>query len=188
MLRISRSCKFEAVARSFVPPLGGIVGALLAVVPGCDRAKSDNRVVTSPSSTAEIVGTDTRVHPVGELGHARDFSMSVESSKDCPLELPFAPKRGDVKLGIEVSIQGTSDREVPVNAFYATLADARGDTYSATLAGCDPPLPAVRLTNGKSARGFVTFEIPKASEKLELRYAPLVIGPGVEELKFGVTR
>lgn len=93
-----------------------------------------------------------------------------------------------MKVGIELSIQGISEREVPVNAFYATLYDARGDSYSATLAGCEPPLPSVRLTNGKSARGFVTFEVPKSADKLELRYAPLVIGPGTEELKFALVR
>jgi hypothetical protein len=114
--------------------------------------------------------------------------MSVESIKDCPMDPPFAPKRGAAKVGLEVSLQGSSDREVPVNVFYATLYDARGDSYSATLAGCEPALPSLRLTRGQSARGFVTFEIPKNADKLELRYAPLVIGPGTEELKFGVRR
>lgn len=104
------------------------------------------------------------------------------------MDAPFAPKRGNAKVGIEVSLSGSSEREVPVNAFYATLYDARGDSYSATLAGCEPALPSVRVIRGKTAHGFVTFEIPKTAEKLELRYAPLVIGPGVEELKFAVQR
>lgn len=155
---------------------------------GCRTAESDNRAVGSSSAAADIVGLDTRVHPIGEVGRTRDYSMSVESSKDCPLDPPFAPKRGSAKVGVEVAIRGESDREVPVNAFYATLVDARGDSYSATLAGCDPALPSVRLTNGKTARGFVTFEVPKTADKLELHYAPLVIGPGTEELKFAVVR
>jgi hypothetical protein len=134
------------------------------------------------------VGLDTRIHPMGELGRTRDYSMAVESIKECPMDPPFAPKRGNTKIGVEVSIEGASEREVPVNAFYASLADARGDSYSATLAGCEPALPSLRLTNGKAARGFITFEIPKTAEKLELRYAPLVIGPGTEELKFVVNR
>jgi len=161
---------------------------LVPVTQGCSTSHSDNQVVGSSSPSSEIVGIDTRVHPVGEIGRARDYFMSVESSKDCPMDAPFLPKSGNLKLGVEVSLEGTTEREVPVNAFYATLHYARGDAYSATLAGCDPALPAVRLTNGKSAHGFITFEISKSAEKLELRYAPLVIGPGTEELKFAVAR
>jgi hypothetical protein len=167
-------------------PSAGLVAAALAVA--CAKGHADNQVGAPSSSPQDIVGLDTRVHPLGELGQARDYSMSVESVKDCPMEPPFAPKRGNAKVGLEVSLQGVSDREVPVNAFYATLSDARGDSYSATLAGCEPALPSLRLTRGQTARGFVTFEIPRVAGKLELRYAPLVIGPGTEELKFGISR
>lgn len=140
------------------------------------------------ASGAALLGVDDRPHPVGELGHAHDYAMSVESAKDCPMEAPFAPKRGFVKVGLEVSIEGTSSLEVPVNPFYGTLVDAAGETYPSTLAGCEPGLPSVRLVLGQKARGFVTFEIPKAARKLELRYAPVVIGPGVETLRFAVNR
>jgi hypothetical protein len=162
--------------------------AVLVVTVGCAKSHADNQVGAASGAAQEVLGLDTRVHPVGELGQARDYSMSVDSIKDCPLEPPFAPKRGNSKVGLEISLQGTSDREVPVNVFYATLHDARGDTFSATLAGCEPALPSVRLTRGKTTRGFVTFEIPKSAEKLELHYSPLVIGPGTEELKFAINR
>lgn len=162
--------------------------AVLALVVGCAKSHADNQVGATSAAAQEVLGLDTRVHPLGELGQARDYSMSVDSIKDCPLEPPFAPKRGNSKIGLEVSLQGTSDREVPVNVFYATLYDTRGDTFSATLAGCEPALPSLRLTRGKTAQGFVTFEVPKSAEKLELRYAPLVIGPGTEELKFAINR
>jgi hypothetical protein len=161
---------------------------LAALACACAKGQDDNKVVASTSATAPVLGVDTRVHPVGELGQGRDYSMSVESVKDCPMDPPFAPKRGNAKVGVEVSIQGTSTREVPVNVFYATVYDSRGDSYAATLAGCEPALPALRITNGQSSHGFVTFEVPKTSDKLELRYAPVVIGPGTEELKFAFNR
>lgn len=160
----------------------------MVIVVACSKGHADNQVGVASGAVQEVLGLDTRVHPPGELGQARDYSMSVDSIKDCPLEPPFAPKRGNSKVGLEISLQGTSDREVPVNVFYATLYDARGDSFSATLAGCEPALPSIRLTRGKTARGFITFEIPKSAEKLELRYAPLVIGPGTEELKFAINR
>jgi hypothetical protein len=161
---------------------------IAALTPACSRSHTDNQVAASSGAGAPILSLDTKVHSLGELGQARDYSMSVESIKDCPMDPPFAPKRGNAKVGLEVSIQGVSDREVPVNVFYATLYDAREDSYRATLAGCEPSLPSLRVTNGKTARGFVTFEIPKTADKLELRYAPLVIGPGTEQLKFSVVR
>src|SRR5262249_45368791 len=155
----------------------------------CEKRHIDNQVAAAESGEPQaIVGLDTRAHPIGELGRTRDYSMSVESVKECPMDPPFSPRRGKTKVGVEVSIQGASEREVPTNVFYATLTDARGDSYSATLAGCEPALPSLRLTDGKRVHGFITFEVPKASAKLELRYAPLVIGPGTEELKFVVNR
>ena len=50
--------------------------------------------------------------------------MSMDSDKECPLDSPFSTRRGFVKFGIEVSLEGTSAVEVPVNPFYATLYDA----------------------------------------------------------------
>lgn len=156
---------------------------------GCQRkAETELAEGATATGTATFIGPDTRVHPTGELGRASDYTMSVESVKDCPSEGPFAPKRGNVKLGLEVLLEGTSSREVPANSFYATLEDGAGNTYASTLAGCEPPLPAVRVDNGKKARGYVTFEVPNGAQKLVLRYAPLVIGPGKEELRFAVER
>lgn len=110
--------------------------------------------------------------------------MSVETVRECQMEGPFAARRGNTKLAVEVVIEGTTTREVPSNPFYATLRDAAGNDRPSTLAGCEPALPSVRVTQGQKARGFLTFEIPKGLHQLELRYAPIVIGPGVEELKF----
>jgi hypothetical protein len=135
-----------------------------------------------------VLGAEARVHGIGELATAADYTLSLESDKECPVDSPFAPKRGFVKLGLEVSVEGISGVEVPVNPFYATLCDSNGDTYTSTLAGCEPSLPSVRVTTGKKARGFVTFEIPATSRRLELRYAPLIIGRGPEELRFAVVR
>jgi hypothetical protein len=135
-----------------------------------------------------ILGGEQRAYTLGELAVAPDYTMSVESDKECLEGSAFASKRGYVKFGIEVSLEGTSAVEVPANPFYATLYDTGGDVYTSTLAGCDPGLSSVRVTAGKKARGFVTFEIPAASRKLELHYAPTIIGRGPQELKFSLSR
>jgi hypothetical protein len=71
-----------------------------------------------------------------------------------------------------------------VNPFYATLIDAGGDEHSATLAGCTPPLRAMRVVKGEKTRGFISFEIPTTVKTMTLVYAPTVIGAGREELRF----
>jgi hypothetical protein len=85
--------------------------------------------------------------------------MSVEGTKDCPLERPFAAAPGNVKVGVEVVLEGTTAREVPVNPFYASLHTADGTVRTVTLAGCEPGLHAIRIVRGQRARGFVTFEV-----------------------------
>jgi hypothetical protein len=125
---------------------------------------------------------------VGELGRAADYTMSVEAVRDCPVTGALAPKRGLVKVGLDVALEGTSAREVPANAFYASLRSLAGEAYSGTLTGCEPALPSVRLTQGAKARGHVVFEVPRTAMNLELRYAAPVIGGGVEELRFTIQR
>jgi hypothetical protein len=46
----------------------------------------------------------------------------------------------------------------------------------------------VRVTHGRSAQGFMTFEVPKTAQKLELRYAPVVVGSPAQELRFSIAR
>ncbi len=172
-----------------LPPTGIwlLLGPLALSSVGC-HATTDAPPPSASSESATLLGTEERVHPMGELAIAADYTMSMDSDKECGRDSPFVTKRGFVKLGVEVSLEGTSAVEVPVNPFYATLYDAGGDVYTSTLAGCDPGLPSVRITTGKKARGFVTFEIPAASRRLELRYAPTIIGRGPEELRFTVNR
>jgi hypothetical protein len=166
-------------------------GLLLATALGCALACHERTETPPPAPSAEsamMLGGEPRAHPIGELAIAPDYSMSMESDKECPLDSPFATKRGFVKMGIELSVEGTSSSEVPVNPFYATLYDASGDMFANTLAGCEPGLPSVRVTSGVKARGFVTFEIPRGARKLELKYAPIIIGRGPEEVRFAVAR
>jgi hypothetical protein len=125
---------------------------------------------------------------MGELGRAHDYVMSVDSVKDCATDEVTSGKKPRSAMGVEVDIQGTSDLQIPANVFYATAEDANGDRYVATLTGCEPGLPALLVTRGHSAHGFITFEVPKLSRNIEVHYAPPVVGRGTEELRFSVAR
>jgi hypothetical protein len=186
----SRSCKFSPVGNALARRGKPLVVLSPLFLVGC-HAHADAPAPTPSGDTAEsamMLGGEARVHPIGELATAPDYTMSLESDKECPLDSPFAPKRGYVKVGLELSVEGTSAVEIPVNPFYASLYDSGGTVYTSTLAGCEPGLPSVRVTAGRKVRGFVSFEIPTTSHRLELRYAPLIIGRGAEELRFAVVR
>ena len=163
---------------------------------GCEQVQSrtlDEPVQPSSASSssvtpAQLVGVEKTVNPLGTLARARDYAMRVDSVKLCEVEPPFQPKPDRVILGIRVQLEGSSSRAVPANAFYALLRDSTGDEYTSTLAGCQPQLMAVLLKNGERAEGYISFEIPRARRQLQMRYAPQVIGPGVEELWFDVER
>jgi hypothetical protein len=135
-----------------------------------------------------VVGAagDEAVHAVGDRGDARDYGMTVLGTRPCKLEPHFSPREGNFKLGVEVEIEGRSDREVPVSAFYALLMDAEGNLYRPTLAGCTPSLPSERVREGESVKGFITFELPDAARGLRLSYEPFVLGAGEQRLMFSL--
>ncbi len=114
--------------------------------------------------------------------------MRVVSVSECAVESYFAPHEGHIKLGIEVELAGSSDKEVPSSPLHATLLDGDGTRYEATLAGCRPSLSPKRIKQGETSRGFVTFEIPKDARSLVLRYEPFVVGRAETDLAFDVGR
>jgi hypothetical protein len=124
------------------------------------------------------------VHELGATASARDYTLRVLNVQDCRVAPHFAPPAGLKKLGVEVEIGGASQREVPVNPFYASLADASGERYEATLSGCSPALPAGRVVDGQSRRGWLSFDVPVSVGRLELSYEPMVLGVGREQLRF----
>lgn len=135
---------------------------------------------------ADRVGSRERPAHLGEVAESPHFTMKFLNVKTCTVAEPFRPRHDQVKLGVEVELTGKSTLEVPVNPFYGSLETRDGVRYSSTLAGCDPVLAPVRLTAGHSARGWLTFDVPREPRALTLIYAPTLIGAGVQELRFEI--
>ena len=128
------------------------------------------------------------VHPVGTTAEAPFFKMRVEKVQECKVRDYFAPAAGSIKLGVDVTLEGTADKDVPVNPFYAKLVDSEGYSWTSTLAGCTPDLKSMRINSGDSARGWITFEIPKSATGLKLTYSPFIVGSSKQELVFDLGR
>jgi hypothetical protein len=89
---------------------------------------------------------------------------------------------------VEVQIDATTSAKVPVNPFYALISDRNGERYEATLAGCAPVLAAAQISQGESARGWISFDVPEGISGARLSYAPAVLGGGRPEVTFALER
>jgi hypothetical protein len=130
---------------------------------------------------------DTRFR-VGELGRAANYNLTIVSLGECKVGRYFRPRPGYVLLGVEMRFEAISDQSIPVNGFYAKLVDASGQTYSATLGGCEPTLPARRIRKPEKVSGVVGFEIPEKAKDFTLSYHPFIVGSMNQELHFRLRR
>jgi hypothetical protein len=155
---------------------------LCVLLSACEQHHEDPPNLLQGQPT--IVGTAAQVYELGATAHARDYSLRVLNVQECHVAPHFAPPPGLKKLGIEVEIGGSSAREVPVNPFYAVVVASSGERYEATLAGCSPALPAGRVVEKQTQRGWLTFDVPVSVGRLELSYEPVVLGVGREQVRF----
>ena len=125
---------------------------------------------------------------VGETAKAPDFTMAIENVKECKVPYYFKAKKGNIKLGVEVQIEGSADKDVPVNPFYAKVTDGDGYSYTSTFGGCDPELKSVRVNKGEKAKGWITFEVPQKASNLKLTYNPFIVSTVKQEVKFDLGR
>lgn len=149
---------------------------------GCQDDKGQPKDVLA--GEAKVIGAVPEVHSLGATATARDYSLRALNVRDCTVEPHLAPPQGIKRVGVEVEIRGSSPREVPVNPFYATLIAGTGERYEASLAGCRPLLPAGRVSDGQTLRGWLSFDVPSSLLRFNLSYEPVVLGVGREEVRF----
>jgi hypothetical protein len=169
------------------PCLTSLLGAFLLACDGSRSASKERANDTQEEQSVSVQGL-TLTHELGETAHSPHFNLRVESTKRCIVEPHFKPPAGVEKLGVLVHITGNSEAQVPVNPFYALLINGQGERFEATLLGCKPQLVAQQVTRGQEASGWVTFDVPEASQGLRFVYAPVVIGAERKELTFHLER
>ena len=125
---------------------------------------------------------------MGEAVTTPAYSLTVRQVEECKLPRFFRARSGFIKLGVELEIQAHGERPLPVNAFYAKLTDGAGKSYSATLGGCEPALPAKRLEPSERASGFVTFELPAAATGLTFVYDPYLVDASPSGVRVRLSR
>jgi Domain of unknown function (DUF4352) len=151
------------------------VGACIAL--SC-REQHKPHAGASESSPAWLDTTENPALTLDPLNRNGSFELVALNTKTCTVAAPLRPAPGLEKLGVEVKITGLTEREVPVNPFYAELRDETGQRFESSLAGCGPTLPVRRVQRGETASGWLTFDVPQGVRNLQLRYAPIVVGLG----------
>ena len=189
-----RRCLLPRPQSLLVALLG--VGAAAGFFSSCRKpaalANSDEAPAVSTAAAtvrAPVVGeSESRVYAVGELAQATDFEMKILSVRECKVDEFHQPQAGHIKLGVDAWFRGTTDREVPINPFNATLTDSEGNSYNMAFGGCSPGLQSARLRKDDEARGFISFEIPRQARSLKLEFRPFVLRTGNEPVRFDLAR
>jgi Domain of unknown function (DUF4352) len=165
----------------------GTAGLALSVclALSCQGAPTQGTPEPSSAIPATVVGGLT-VHEVGQTATTAFYSMRVLHVTTCTVEPHLQPPAGVRRLGVEVAIEATTETKVPVNPFYALISDRNGERFEATLAGCAPVLAAAQISQGESARGWISFDVPQEMLGARLSYAPAVIGAGRPEVVFAL--
>ena len=111
---------------------------------------------------------------VGQTGSSGGFAFTVYAVKD-----PFTssnqfatPTAGDryVEVDVQVKNQNTSRQEVFSSLAGFHLLDSLNHQYDeALVTGVEPSAPDGQIAAGQAIRGFVVFEVPKATTGLKLR-------------------
>lgn len=138
-------------------------------------------------ATGGAGGTGAKTYKVGETAQQPEYSMKVTAVKTCTVPTYCTPAGGNIKLGVEVSVQATGSKTVPVNPFYAKVTDSQKVEYTSTFCGCTPELQSVSLQPGQSAGGWITFELPSVATGLMMSYNPFIVGsPGAVVFDLGM--
>lgn len=154
------------------PPVAVASGSAPA---GTGPAPSDAAPSTAGASAGASYGVGDRVKLADE-----EF-ISVEKV-ETGFTSDFAkPAAGNVNVSFLIAIEGINPAGASYNPFFFKIKDESGFEYNYSAFGKEPQLQSSNdLAPGKIARGWMTFEVPKASKTLTLSYTPGFIGEPVE--------
>ena len=122
------------------------------------------------------------VVPRGVVARSEHYDLQVSALSECS---EGRGAEGGRRVGVLLTLQARGVLQVPANPYYALLVDGEGEVHEATLAaGCSPALPVSLLDAGQSARGWVSFDVPRQRGNFSFSYAPLLASGEREETRF----
>ncbi|MEZ4375719.1 MAG: DUF4352 domain-containing protein [Polyangiaceae bacterium] len=112
---------------------------------------------------------------VGETAHRRDFELTLSTVKPCEpryYEKAALKKAGHRLVGVEMTIEATTNKPFTPATYEMKLIDSEGLSYKYSFRGtCEPRFQSYPLDQeGMRASGWVTFEVGVESRGLEFQY------------------
>ena len=126
--------------------------------------------------------------PPGAQGSAKHYAMRVSPLEECGPSNDGPPDADLTRVGVEIRLQARGELQIPANPYYALLIDGKNIAHEATLGGCTPSLSPTLLAPGQTARGWISFDVPRDSRDWRLSYAPELIAAPEDELVFQLAR
>jgi hypothetical protein len=157
---------------------------ILWSLPSC-RSTEQTAGSSAPSAAPEASNSSSTLR-LGQAAELPDFRIKFVSQRDCEARVVARARGGYRAWAVELEVTNTSSRRLAVNPFFATLTDDDRFSYTTTLIGCDPLLPARLLEPKETVRGFVPYALPNATTLVTLSYRPVLTSDRREEAKFRV--
>jgi hypothetical protein len=151
-----------------------LLSSTFAGLPDCQYLeRSTNH--TSETVAPPPPSAESPILLLGQTAELPTYRVKLVSQRDCGA--PSATARTAYRSwAAELEVTNISPQRVAANPFYATLQDEQNFTYTTSLVGCAPLLPAKLLEPRETIRGYVPFEIPHTTPSVVLRYHPVQRG------------
>lgn len=115
----------------------------------------------------------TQTFKVGDKIKLGDYYLTVNGFEDYVDENPFIqPEEGNKFFIVDVTIENNGAEPKSYNELDFEIQDSVSYIYDSYLSLKEPSLQSGDLQPGRNVRGWITFEIPKNAQGLELIYQP----------------
>jgi len=100
----------------------------------------------------------------------KDYKLTIEKVEQCSVAHDALAniQPGNIALGVEVTFEGTTAKEVSLDYNKLRVTDQDGHHFKWLLSGnCKPEINALApVKQGVHYRGFITFEVPEKASGL----------------------
>jgi hypothetical protein len=179
--------------------IAGVLGGSLLLAlccTGCCKDKTDAPTTDVPGTTPETPTATATEKPkaptiktmkVGETATLADYKLEVKEAKECKASGYWRPKKDHKWIGVDTVFESLGDKEFWANPSSAKVTDSEGVVHNVTYAAkssCGESLKSARLNQGEKAKGWILFEVPKASKGFVMTYSKLISFGDNQSVKF----
>lgn len=111
---------------------------------------------------------------VGEVIDFGSYTIQVTTFEEkAYYNFEFQPKSGNKLVAVEFLMTNYGKSTIEYNALEFSLMDENSYEYEIVIFGFkEPYFSSGNVQPGRKARGWITFEVPKGSQKFEVKYTP----------------